>query len=131
MHDNPWFGTNARKTALTNAIAQEIRARGDMSLTGKAFFDHCATEAEKVLNPGTARSNGTTKVEGNNGRGADSAAGGGNDNRGGRGGKTFADLPAEAKAACERTAAKLVGKGRTYEKISDWRAEYARRYFAL
>ena len=66
---------------------------------------------------------GTDKVQG--GRGPSGGGGG----SGGRQ-KTYADLPADAKAACDSYASKLVGPGRAHKDLASWQAQYAKDFFA-
>ena len=47
--ENPWFGTNKRKTALALGIAQELRESGDMG-TGREFYDRVLAEVNKPIN---------------------------------------------------------------------------------
>lgn len=121
MSENPWFGTDKRRTALANGIADELRSDpANAGLKGKEFFDRITEEVEKVFG-GNQRRNGAPKVEESRGSGQ----GGG----GGSGGKTYADLPADAKAACERQGTRLVGKGRAFTTQEEWRRHYVSKYF--
>lgn len=117
--DNAWFGQDRRKTALALAIAGEMRERGEKA-EGRKFFDKVVEEMNKTLgiDPDASRS-APSKVEGES-RSA---------NSGGRKGKSYADLPADAKQVCERQAAKLVGPGRAFKDEASWRAHYAAKYF--
>lgn len=116
---NPEYQTNPRMRGLAMGVAAELRAAGDTT-TGKVFLDKVAAEVEKTLGikPGAGRS----KVE-SDGGGSRGAGGGNSDS------KTYADLPAEAKAACEAQAKRLVGANRAHKTIESWRASYARQYF--
>lgn len=119
--DNPWFGTDRRKTALAVGISDEMRADPQYNgLTHRAFLDAVSAEVEKTLG-GKSQ---TSKVEGGVGNG-----GGGGAASSSRNGKSYANLPPEAKAACEKQAARLVGEGRAYKTIEDWRKAYAIKYF--
>ena len=115
--DNPWFGTDQRKTGYAQGLANEWRAQGKQ-LGTKAFFDHVDHEMQEMFDPNASRRNGNAKVDGGGGTGGGS---GGN-------GKTFADLPPEAKAACEKSASRLVGPGRAYKTKEEWRKRYAEIY---
>ena len=46
--ENPWFGTNKRKTALALAVAQELREQGETS-SGRTFYDKVLAEVDKEL----------------------------------------------------------------------------------
>jgi len=117
---NPDYTANARKRALSVAISQELRQAGDTTL-GAEFLDKVAEEVDKVLGDG-GRS-GHSRVAGDNG-------GGGRRQQAAAGGKTYADLPAEAKAACDRQATRLVGPTRLHKDVASWRTSYTKQYFS-
>jgi len=115
---NQDFVANPRKVALAGVIQQELRAAGETA-TGPAFLD---LVAEKVEAEYGGRPSGTTKVSAGNGGGSRVASGGAS-------GKTYADLPADAKAACDKFAAKVVGPSRKHKDIASWRASYTEQYY--
>lgn len=118
--DNAWFGVDKKKTAFANGLAQSLRADPDnKDLTGRAFFDEVAKQVEKAF-PSEGDDRQFDKVGG----AADTSP------RGGRGRKTFDALPADARAACDRFGERLVGEGRAYKTLADWRNQYAKDYFA-
>lgn len=117
--ENPWFGKNTRKTALALGIAQELREGGETS-TGKTFFDKVTVELNKEL--GITEDSRTDKVEGARGGAGDTRQSGG-------GKKSFASLPAEAKAACDADARNFVGPNKKYKTQAEWRSRYAELYF--
>ena len=118
--ENPWFGTDRRRTALMVAEAEELRADpANKGLVGRAFFDKAAENVDAILNPRAAHS----KVEDGQGSATPPA--------GKPGKKGYNDLPQEAKDMCERQAEKLVGKGRAFKDKAEWQAHYAREYFAM
>ncbi len=119
---NPWFGTNKRKTSLALGIAQELRDGGEAS-TGRVFFDKVAAEVEKELGGKGEEEQRTDKVEGNRGGAGD------NRQQGGGGKKSYASLPADAKAACDADARKFVGPDKKYKTQAEWRGRYAELYF--
>lgn len=115
---NPWFRTDARKHALAMGIAAELRADPKNSaLAGRAFYDRITEEVEAYLAP-TGREH--SKVAG----GRPSNGGGG-----GTAERSYSDLPAEAKSACDSFARKLVGPGRAYKDTAAWQAHYTAKYF--
>lgn len=118
--ENPWFGTDKRKTALALGIAQELREGGEKS-TGRVFFDKVKEEMEATL--GTkVRAAETSKVEGGrNGSDLEGSRSGGK--------KSFASLPADAKAACDADARQFVGPTKKHKTIDEWRARYAQIYY--
>ena len=118
--ENPWFGTNKRKTALALGIAQEMREGGE-TLTGRAFYEKVAAEVDKELGGKAAELPRGDKV--------DSARQEGDASRGNGKGKTFAALPADAKAACDSDARNFVGPNKKYKTQAEWRSRYAELYF--
>lgn len=123
--ENSWFGTDLRKTALATAIAEEIRSNPENAgLVGRPFFDRVTAEVNKLFAPARAT---TSKVEGGAATAAANNSGGG----GASSGKTYADLPADAKAACERQSKMLVGEGKAFKDMAAWRKHYATVYFNL
>jgi len=114
---NPWFGPNKRKTALALGIAQELRDAGETA-SGREFFDKVTAEVDKELGVQPPRGD---KVEG--------ARGGGDSGTNGSGRKTYASMPADARAACDADARRFVGEGKKYKTQADWRSRYAEIYF--
>lgn len=118
QESNSWFGTDRRKTALAMGIAAELRET--TQLQGAAFYKRLGEEMAKELGS-QERERPVDKVEGGrNGSDADPP-------RGAKG-KTYAGLPAEARATCDADAKKFVGKGKRFETVDAWRAEFARIY---
>lgn len=113
--ENKWFGADKRRTALAMAISNQLRADGNRDV-GRKFLEAVAKEVDEVLGP----VQGAAKVESSRGgaRGASSA------------GKGYHDLPQEAKQACDGFIDRLVGPGRAYKTPDEWRAKYAKDYFA-
>jgi hypothetical protein len=109
---NTWFGQDKRRSNIALAIANELRADPSNPKTGKAFYTLLTKELESTPGFITDRPS-TSKVEG----GRNGVSNGG--------GKSYSDLPAEAKAACDRQAVKVVGKGRAFKDINEWRKHYA------
>lgn len=114
--ENPWFGTNKRKTALALAVAQELRDAGETS-QGRAFFDKVKEEVEKDMAPPLEP---VDKVAGARGG---SEGGGGDGRKGG-----YASMPADARAACDADAKRFVGEGKKYKTMAEWRTRYAEIY---
>lgn len=117
--DNTWFKTDARKHALAMGIGAELRADPkNAALVGRAFYDKIAEEVNAYLAP-TSREH--SKVAG----GGRSSGGSG----GSAAARTYADLPADAKTACDSFARKLVGPGRAFKDSAAWQAHYTAKYF--
>lgn len=115
--ENPWYGTDKRKTALALGIAQELRDNGS-TLTGRDFFEKVREELDTML--GGRQEGSAGKVEG-----ARSSGGGGTGSKG----KGYASLPAEARAACDADAKNFVGEGKRYKDLASWQKRYAELYF--
>ena len=116
--ENSWFGKDNRRTSLAIGIAQEMRADpANNSLVGEAFFDKVAEEVDSYLGKKP-----TSKVEGS--RGGSGGNGAGSTSKG------FSQLPAEAKAACNDMARRMVGEGRAFKDNASWQAHYAKVYFS-
>lgn len=119
--ENAWFGTDRRKTALALEIARELREDPkNAKILGTEFFDLVASETAKAMGAEPAR--GASKVEGS--RGGSGGSGGGGPRE-----KTYNDLPAEAKAACDKQARNFVGKP-GYKTEADWRSFYCKMFFS-
>jgi hypothetical protein len=116
---NPWFGQDKRRTAVAIAAAQELRDGGETA-TGEAFFEKVGAEVAKTFGEMEPRGD---KVEGGR-NGSDGDA-----RPGARGSKTYASLPADAKAACESEVRNFVGPGKSYKTKAEWQSRYADIYF--
>lgn len=118
--ENPWYGVDKRKTAFMHAEAALLREdAANANLKGKAFLEKAAEAAEATVNPRSTSS----KVETGTGSGTSSSGRTGSK-------KGYADLPSDAKAACDSRAEKLVGEKRAFKTKEEWRAHYADQYFA-
>ena len=93
MDKNDWFGKDTRLTGMANGLGVELR-RENPSLQGKAFLDKLDEELaimlpekfgkKRVQNPMEGSSNGTARPSVGTGK------------------KSYNNLPAEAKAACDK-----------------------------
>lgn len=117
--DNPWFDADVNRRDLATVIAHRLRREGNKQI-GRAFFDKVTEEVEKAFGGGPSVRR-PSKVEGASSPSGDSVTH--------AGGKKYADLPPEAKQACQRQAEKLVGKGRAFKDLPAWQAYYAEQYF--
>lgn len=128
LEDNPWWNTDKRARAVSLTIGQELAAAGELAdMTPTERFEKIAEETKKYLRMGEP-SRRTSKVDNGSSEhddGANAHGGGGRRN----GQKGYAELPADAKAACENDAMRLVGEGRAYKTIKEWRVAYAEQYW--
>ena len=115
--ENPWFGTNKRKTAMALAIAQELREAGDTAV-GRVFYDKVKVELDKELGVSEPRND---KVEGGRGNGDSGSSA--------PRGKGYASMPSDARAACDADAKRFVGEGKRYKTQAERRTRYAELYF--
>ena len=115
MEENTWFGSDQRKTMRAMGVAQELRGDPQFDkLEGRAFFD-------KVLQVMDERSGVRVPSKVDEPRASGSSASGG--------GKSYNDMPADAKAKCDEQARKLVGAGRAFKDQAEWRKYYTNLYF--
>ena len=115
---NQWWGVDQEKTAYAQGQAVYLNLfRKD--LKGREFLDEVTKLVQDKFPDKNSRRDNPSKVEG-------ARTGASQQN----GGKTYADLPADAKAACDKDASKLVGPTRLYKTAKDWQVQYARDYFA-
>ena len=114
--ENPWFGTDRRKTSLALGIAQELREGGETA-KGRAFYEMVRAEVEKTFAPAAPPAD---KVEG--GRGSGGAGGGAK--------KGYAALPADAKAQCDADGRRFIGPNKKYKTQAEQRAGWAELYFS-
>lgn len=123
MAEHPWFGNAAnpedkKRTKAILRIGEDLRDEGVTEL-GEAFMNLCLEEEARRNTPAETR--GTSKVEsGSLGRSTS----------GGTKGKSYADMPKEAKEACMQFASTLVGPDKAYKNEADWQASYAKTYWA-
>lgn len=126
--ENPWFDGKSpedkKKTKLVTRIAEDLRDEGS-DLMGVEFFDECVRRYEEQYEPEEEEEEEKPKVRRPTSKVESST------NRGPRrsGGKTFADLPADAKRACMEDVDDLVGPDKRYKTVDAWKATYAKIYF--
>lgn len=119
-NENQDFMRDPRRVALANVISAELREKGETAI-GKPFLDMVAAEVDNTL--GYKGRGGTSRVSSGNGGGRDAGGGGGGVT------KTYADLPAEAKAACDKMEKRLVGPNRKHKDQKSWRESYTKQFF--
>ena len=107
--ENKWFTENAKLRAVSNGYGDLVRAEFP-ELTGRQFLDEVKRRVAEDF----------PEAFSNSERRRASPVGGAGEQRGGAGGKSYASLPPEAKAACD----KFVKQG--------WiasREQYVKEYF--
>lgn len=117
--ENSWYGQDKKRSRLAFTAFQNV-VEDSPQLQGKAIFDEVDRELARL--EGRAAPRKTSRVAGGGSSGGEGGGDGGD--------KTFAALPADAKAACERQAKYVVGKGKAYPDQAAWQKAYARTYYA-
>lgn len=118
---NEWFGTDRRRTMLAIGIAQELRNDPmTKNLSGVAFYRLVGQEVKKTL--GEEETTPAASKVASAGRSSSSS-------QSTTGGKGYANLPPEAKEACDRQAKRFVGTP-GFKTEADYRAHYSKLYFA-
>lgn len=125
--ENSWFKDNAAMRGAAISIQTELTQRGTITaqMPMAERLAIVGRETKKAFNYGSnERRTGASRVEGG---GGNSAGGGGGADHG----KTYADLPPEAKAACDKAARKLsIGEGRKFKDEAAWRKSYVDTYYS-
>jgi len=123
--ENKEFFETPRKAGLFNAITMEKKLAGDTRngpVDGRAMFEEVKEEVERILGANSSR-HAPPKSE----ESRPTGGGGGNGSR--ANGKTYADLPPEAKAKCKKDEARFVGEKKAFKKVEDYQRFYAAEYF--
>lgn len=118
--ENPWFGDdsnkeNARKSRLAVAVGQEIRAKNP-NISMSDFLEQITEEVESTFGGTKPTREAASKVEGSR-RGA------------GGGGRSYADLPAEARKQCDEDIKRHVGPNKVYKTAKEYQTYFANLYF--
>lgn len=116
QEENTWFGQDKKRTKSIMRIAEDLREEGEEAI-GYEFMQKCLTELKKQEGT-TTQTRTPSKVEGGSRSGSRAS-----------GGKSFADLPQDAKEACWADVSTLVGDGKRYKTKADWEKQYASIYF--
>lgn len=126
LDTNEEFFANPRKVALFNVEMLERRKGGDSRVgdtDGVALLNEAKEAVDKVFG-GNPRRQMPSKGE-------ESRPGGGNNSGGGggAGGKTYADLPADARAKCDSQEERFSGKDKAFKDQKSWRTHFVSEYF--
>jgi seryl-tRNA synthetase len=111
LDTNSWFGQDKRMTAVANGIGESIRLEFPM-LKGQAFLDKLdEVLAEELPNKfGNKKQSPTSRVESGSGR----------QSRGGSNAQSYDNLPADAKAACDKFVKQKLMTREEYVQSYDW-----------
>jgi len=108
---NKWFGEDRRLTALANSLGVEIRNENP-NLIGQAFLDKLDQELAETLPEKFGKKRTPNPMEGApDGTSRPSAS---------KGKKSYDNLPAEAKAACDRFVKQKLMTKEQYVADYDW-----------
>ena len=121
QEDNPWFGDDQARTSIAQGVAARLRRSDpELNVKGRAFLDKVTEGVNKEITRLTGRP-APSKVE----SGRSSASTSSNS-------KSYADLPPEAKDACDKYArdARIVGPNKIYKDEAAWRKYYTETYFS-
>ena len=109
MVDNDWFTKDIKMSRIADAVGMEVNAKYP-HLKGKAFFDKLDEELEEVLPEKYRKKPRTSPVEGST-RTARSTS---------TKKESYDNLPAEAKAACDRFVKQGLMTKEEYVSSYDW-----------
>ena len=109
-----WYGKDRAKTAYAESMGAFI-ANMEPNLKGTEFLQRVADEVEAKFGATPKRED---RVEGAR-QGASSKGNG----------RTYADLPPEAKVSCDKFGAKLIGEGKAFKTQAEWRKQYVKDFF--
>jgi hypothetical protein len=111
MDKNDWFGKDTRMTGIANGLGVSLRQENP-NLNGQAFLDKLDAELAEVFpekfgkkrtpNPMEGSPNGTARPSVSSGK------------------KTYANLPAEARAACDKFVKQGLMTKEAYVAEYDW-----------
>jgi hypothetical protein len=123
IRDNPWWNEDPVMRAASTAVTAQLAASGVLAgLTIEQRWARIAEETKKRFGMAdNERRREPSRTEGTRATSDERESGGG--------GKSYADLPADAKEACDKLSARLVGPGKKFKDAKEWRANYAETYF--
>ncbi len=107
LADNEWFGKDRKLTSLTNALGEALRSERP-ELQGKAFLDELDVQVSELRGK-VSKGKAPSSVESGSGRGP-----------AGSGKKSYNDLPADAKAACDKYVAQKLLTREQYLAEYSW-----------
>ena len=122
---NPWYGQDKKKTKAYERLAEDLRDEGETAI-GAEFFAILDEKFEELYGDDGTPTKSTKRTPANK-----AESGGHSRSAGGSGGgKSFLSLPKEAQNACLEFADALVGEGKTFKTLDDWKKHYTTEYFA-
>lgn len=127
LQENSWWQDDAVMRAASIEIQNQLYREGTITsatpMSERLTIVAEATRAKFGMKDSGGRKR-TQRVESGGG------PGGGN-NSSSESGKSFSDLPEDAKIACDKAAKRLkIGEGQKFKTVDDWRKSYAKTYFS-
>lgn len=114
---NEWFGSDQRRTDYAMAVAQRLRV--EKGLSGRALLTAVGAEVAEVFGTNSRRRE-PSRVDSSSGTPPRNSEGNG---------RAYSDLPADARAVCDRQVAKFVGKGKAFATQKEWQTHFCKQYF--
>jgi hypothetical protein len=118
LQDNAWYGVDKEKTAYAQGQAVFLNMSGS-PLRERAYLDEIAKLVQDKYPDINPRREAAGKVEGARSGSSQSSSD-----------RSYQDLPADVKTTCDKWGDKLVGPGKSFKTLADWRKKYAADYFA-
>jgi len=112
---NSWFGTDRRMTSIVNGIGESLRLDFP-GLKGQPFLD----KLDEVLAEEFPSKFGSGKTKRSSGNGSPVESGSGRQGRGGGSSQSYDNLPADAKAACDRFVKQKITTREEYVQNYAW-----------
>lgn len=123
--NDEWLGKDKRKTALFMGICEDLMTTTQLRATD--LLEEAKKQTEQILDKTPSQRMASKSESGGGGWEGSSNGGGGR----APGGKSFKDLPQEAKDTCKAQAAKFVGEnGKAFKTNEAWQQHYAETFFA-
>ena len=114
--ENPWFGTDTKRTALAVGIAQELKDAGEKPGT-REFFELVKEKVDEILPFSPQQKEDKVAPARQSGNSSSVKP------------KSFAAMPADAKAECNAEATNFVGKDKAFKTKEEWQSHYATIYW--
>lgn len=118
LEENPWWVSDAGLRAAAVEVAKEMDRNGELTpMTGpRERLSKIAEEVRERYMTNTRRS-------------APSKVGSSRPAPRRTNGRTYADLPPDAKQACDNYVPRLVGEGKKFKDVESWQKSYAAKYW--
>lgn len=123
--ENPWYDADPAMRAAAHAMIPTLATAPDYNtVTAQERFRRLSKAVAEKFKMDQSNASATTRVEGSGGNGSQQSSGGGAK----AGAKTFANLPADAKAQIEKQTPKMVGPNRAFKTVDEWKAHFVKHW---